>query len=258
MWNALKLFLGYKAKKTELLPDPVKAFWAKPIEDIMIPRSDIIAVSTSASFEEVLKKFLKTGLRWMPIYQNTLDTLKGVLSIHSVLSLRESSLRETTTGEIHWGRHLNQAFFAPTSMTVLEALRNLQHRHKAALIFVVDEHGGIEGLLSKGHILKALCSSCFEHVIEEEGEMIVEREPVWVIDGRMDLEAFEEELKAKHLFEEEGESRVNTVGGWLCSYVGRVPLKGEIIQHPSGFVFEIRQATPRKIHQIAILEVPTP
>lgn len=234
----------------KILSSPIDDFLETSVEDIMIPRSDIIAINYQLPFEEVVKKFLRTGLQWLPVFRDTLDTITGIVSIHCIISLKESDNEEN-----RWNRHLNQASFSPNSLTIREALHHFHHHHKNPVIFVVDEYGGIEGMLTKGHILKALSGLCMEEILEEE-EMIISRHPLWVINGRMDLETFKEELGYDSLFTDHDEARVNTIGGWLCSYIGRVPLTGEVISHSSGFIFEIRQATPRKIHQIAIRSFP--
>lgn len=246
-----RLFNRHNIAETSATQHPIDAFLAKSIEEIMLPRSDIIAVANNASFDEVVKNFLKTGFRWLPVYRETLDNITGLVSIQCILSLRESE-----NSEDRWNRHMNQAMFAPTSMTVREALQNFQHSNHVSIIFIVDEYGGIEGMVTKGQILRALCAIWTYDCTEEE--MIISRDPIWIINGRMDLETFEEELGALDFFNEEDENRVNTIGGWLCFYLGRVPLKEEIIAHPSGFTFKIRKATPRKIHEITILQMPEP
>jgi magnesium and cobalt transporter len=230
---------------------PIEEFLQTPVEEIMIPRSDIIAISSHSSFEEVITTFLKTGLKWLPVFRETLDTITGTVGIHCVLSLRESN-----TPEPRWNRHMNAPAFCPPCITVYEALHLIERDHKNTVLFVVDEYGGIEGMLTKGHLVKELFHRYTDDFTEEDQEMIISREPNLIINGRMDLEMFEEEFKTETLFNEDEENRLNTVGGWICSYLGRVPLTGEVISHPSGFTFEIREATPRKIHHIAILHMP--
>jgi magnesium and cobalt transporter len=223
-------------------------FFETSIEEIMIPRSDIVALSYQLSFEEIVKAFLKAGFRWLPVYRDTLDHITGVISIHSVLSLREAQ-----ASSMRWYRHLNHASFAPAAMTVREAINELYVNHSAAL-FIVDEHGGIQGMVTKGHVLKEFSSLYLSEFTEEES-LIVSKDP-WIIRGRMGLDDFLQEFEVDDLFTPEDEEKVSTIGGWLCSFLGRVPLKGEVIEHPSGFSFEIRQADPRKIYEIGVIQIP--
>lgn len=231
----------------------IEAFLQTPVSEFMIPRSDIAAVSTQASFDDVVKIFLKTGFQWLPVFRGTLDTIAGIISVHCILSLHEADHLENK-----WYRHMNTPLFCPPSMAVAEALRLMHNPHKAPMIFVVDEYGGIEGLLTKWQVMKGFFHLFSDDLIDEEEQMILARDPVPLISGRMDFEAFKDEFCCPDLLDNEMEGRVHTLGGWICAHLGRVPLTGEVIVHPSGFRFEIRQATPRKIHQIAVIGTPQP
>lgn len=221
-----------------------------PVNEVMIPRSDIQAVSCHASFEQVVSQFLQSGFQWLPVYRGTLDTIIGIISVHSMLALRESD-----NPEDKWPRHLNTPLFCPSSMSLKDAMTLMRYPHKAPALFVVDEHGGIEGMVPKWHIIKALFQ-LYDHDWVEQEQMILARTPVPLVNGRIELEAFCQEFSCPALLHMHDEHRVHTLGGWICTYVGRVPLTGEIIAHPSGFTFEIRQATPRTIHHIALLQTP--
>lgn len=235
------------SEKENILDD----FLDQTLDKVMIQRSDIVAIPTHMSCDDVVRKFLKTGFLWFPVFRDTLDTIAGIVSVHCMLSLRESS----DTSEHQWCRHLNAPTFCPSSVTVREALRTLQDHYKIPMLFIVDEYGGIQGIATKDHLLRALFN-VYVHDFSDEEEMILGRDPVWVINGRMNLEDFVEEFAAHPLLIPEEDDRINTVGGWICSYLGRVPLTGEIISHPSGWKFEVRHATPRQVHQIAILHSP--
>lgn len=228
-------------------PSSLDAFFALPISDIMIPRSDIVAVDIHTPLNELMTLFLKTNFQVLPVYRETLDHITGTISVRCLLSLLG------TENEDRWNRHLSMASFVPTSVTIKEAFQRMSKCHKDALLFIVDEHGGVEGMLTKNHILNALSAHCFDD--EEEDEAIADA-PFPLISGRMDIDTFAEEFETDTLFSEDDENKVNTIGGWLCSFLGRVPTKGEVISHPSGFVFEITKADPRKIHEITVLKRP--
>lgn len=229
-------------------------FLSCTLEDLMIPRSDIVAISSQVSFSEVVQTFLKKGFQWIPVYKETLDHVIGTISIHTVLALQKSEVQEK-----RWYKHVSPLFFAPSSMTAKEAIVQFHKTPRVSSIFVVDEYGGVEGMISSEHFFDALSISCVgDAVKDDDGEtMIISEDPLLIISGRMDLDMFQEEFGMENFFSPENIERVNTIGGWLCSILGRVPLNGEVITHESGFVFEIRQADPRRIHQITILQKPT-
>ena len=255
-FNSVKtIFNQVRSKEIEPPSKPdhrLDDFLDQTLDNVMIQRSDIVAIPNHMPCDEVVRKFLKTGFLWFPVFRDTLDTIVGLVSVHCILSLRESS----DASEHQWCRHLNAPTFCPTAMTVREALRTLQDHHKIPMLFVVDEYGGVEGIVTKDHLLRDLFES-YSNDFSDEEDMILGKNPVWIINGRMNLEDFAEEFKAAALLIQEDEGRIHTLGGWICAYVGRVPLTGEIITHPSGWTFEIRQANPRQVHQIALLQTPS-
>jgi magnesium and cobalt transporter len=254
-FDLIKKLLPLRNKKPQ---EPIPAtdnvledFLNQTLTNVMVPRSDIVAIPTHMSCEDVVHKFLKTGFLWFPVFRDTLDTIVGLVSVHCLLSLRDS----WDTSEHQWCRHLNAPTFCPSSMTVREALKTLRDHYKIPMLFVLDEYGGVQGIVTKDYLLRDFFHS-YIHNISDEEEMILGRNPVWIINGRMNLEDFMQEFDAHVLLTHEDDGRIHTLGGWICAYVGRVPLTGEIITHPSGWTFEVRQATPRQVHQIAILQSP--
>ena len=242
-----KLFTNSLPHKVEEKIGKFQALMADPVEEIMIPRSDIKGLSEKNSFTEVIEMFLKTGFYALPVYRQTLDHIVGIVTIHCILSLKES-----LKSEKNWAHYLSAPSFAPSSIKIGEALQRLQNYQH--FIFIVDEYGGIEGMVSKGRIVKKIVQEYFDMPSEDQ-EIILSKEPELTVSGRIDLEDFQREYGNLGLTEEE-ENRVNTLGGWICSFLGRVPLNKEVINHPSGFIFEIQKADSRRIHYIIIKNFP--
>ncbi len=263
MYSALrsvwkKIFSSQKKRDELLEKSPLckelEEFLASTLEDIMIPRSDIVAISSQVTFSEVVQIFLRTGFHWIPVYRETLDHVIGTINVHTVMALQKSEVHEKK-----WHRHISPLFFAPSSMTTQEAIVQFHKTPKVSSIFIVDEYGGVEGMVNSEHLFDALSMLCIGDAggNDDDDTMIISEDPLLIINGRMDLDMFQQEFEVEHFFSVEDAERVNTIGGWLCSILGRVPLNGEIITHESGFIFEIRQADPRRIHHITILQKPT-
>lgn len=220
----------------------------KSVKDIMIPRADMTALSVKSSFPDLVTMFLKNGFYAMPVYRETVDNIVGVVTIHMILSLRESLKKE---GD--WQRYMSPPSFAPTSMTLGEALQKLRTR-KNSMVFIVDEYGGIEGVVTRGMILKEI-SFMQNPKIDDEDTMVISRDPEIIISGKMDISDFEDEFSALRVAPEDRE-KINTIGGLICFVLGRVPLKGEIVKHQSGCIFEVREADSRRVHQVAVIKLP--
>jgi magnesium and cobalt transporter len=170
-----------------------------------------------------------------------------MISVHDILSLFAQKSTEP------WARKLNPVSFVPASMPALEAFLALSDQ-RAPFVLIVDEHGGVDGLASQKALLKALGSQF--GLWEEETEILEtvewsEQKGSYLIDGRLPLEAFEEEFNLSLQLSERGED-IETVGGLVCSLAGRVPLVKEVITHPKGVTFEILDADFRRIKRMAV------
>ncbi|MGL4371194.1 MAG: transporter associated domain-containing protein [Alphaproteobacteria bacterium] len=225
----------------------LKKIEALTVGDVMVPRADLIAVSKEDTLEEVLGRFLQARAQALPVFRSNLDDIIGMISVHDILSLLAQKSTEP------WARKLSSVSFVPASMPALEAFLALSDQ-RAPFVLIVDEHGGVDGLASQKALLKALGSQF--GLWEEETEILEtvewsEQKGSCLIDGRLPLEAFEEEFNIS-LQLSEREENIETVGGLVCSLAGRVPLVKEIITHPKGMTFEILDADSRRIKRMAV------
>lgn len=226
---------------------PAGALDALTLKEAMVPRADIIGASYELRIDDLVKLFLTTGFRAFPVYRDTKDHIVGVIEIHQVLLLLSGQYQEQT-----WQDRIRQVFFfASPSMPIKEALVHFQ-KEKNAFIMIVDEFGGIKGLTTRGKIIEYIVQDL--QIIESDDEIFAtsfREDGAPVVDGRVELETIEEEFATSLRIEEQD---VQTLGGLVCTIAGRVPMRGEIIEHPSsGLAFEIVEADQRRIKLIAIL-----
>jgi len=119
----------------------------------------------------------------------------------------------------------------------------------------VDEFGGIDGLVTIGDVIEAIVGEIDdEHDLDDDPQMLEVEDGVVVADARVDLEEFEERF-GMFLSDEEREE-IDTLGGLVFTIAGRVPVRGEILTHECGMVFEIIDADPRKINRLRIRDIP--
>jgi len=214
------------------------------LKDIMVPRTDILAVNDKLTLAEIRSLFLKTRFHALPVFKNKLDHIEGWIDIHTLF--------EDT--DIPWTEQIKPVFFAAASMSILEAILEIQQR-KLPFILVVDEYGGVDGLISRESMLGALIEhlKLFDHP-EERETVSYQEDGAPLLDARIRIESLLTILGPgiAPLIKEVAEE-IETVGGLVCHIAGRVPMKGEVIRHhPSGLVCEIIDADPRHVKRLSV------
>jgi putative hemolysin len=209
--------------------------------DIMVPRSRIDAVPRNASPEEVKTLLLESGHSRMPVYEGTLDSIVGYISAKDFLALaweRQLIVLEDLIRPIH---------FVPDSVSAPQLLRELQSRH-ASLAIVVNEHGGIVGLVTLEDLIEELVGEIFtEHEVPEE---LVRREPDGsaLIRGNAPIRAVNRELSID--LPEGGSS---TIAGLCTEIARRIPQRGTRLEVADGCEIEIVDASPRLVRLVRLL-----
>ena len=230
------------------------------VEDVMVPRADIIAVDDSVSIEELMRVFRKAEHSRLPVYRETLDDPRGMIHIRDLMSwITEEANGEDgldlgkvdltrRVGSINIAREL---IYVPGSMSVLDLLLKMQ-TSQLHLALVVDEYGGTDGLVSIEDLVEEVVGEIAdEHDVEEEPMIRVDPRLGLIVDARIPVEDLEEHLGVE-LVTDEQEEDIDTLGGVVFSITGRIPSRGELVHHPSGIEFEVLDADPRRIKRLRI------
>jgi CBS domain containing-hemolysin-like protein len=219
--------------------------------DIMVPRADIVAVPSDIDLAGLVKLMGEEGHSRLPVYRETLDDVSGMVHIKDVL------LCSTGERPFDLAALVRQVLFVAPSMRVLDLL--LQMRlSRAHMALVVDEFGGIDGLVTIEDVVEEIVGEIEdEHDVEEGPRLQTRPDGTIVADGRATIEAFEA-LVGPVLTEDEREADVNTLAGLVFALIGRVPARGELVRHPSGLSFEVLEADPRTIKRLKIRNLPAP
>ncbi len=213
--------------------------------DIMVPRVDIIALDVEMPFAEATKQIVEYGHSRVPIYRETLDDVLGMVHIKDLLPYAVDG-RTVTLGDIT--RKL--LFVAPT-MPLLDLL--LQMRlSRVHMAIVVDEFGGTDGLVTIEDVIEEIVGEIEdEHDDADRPKLVLRPDGTLLAPGRTPLTALEPYAKGA-LVPEGLEEGVTTVGGLVVALAGRVPARGEIVQHPLGFDFEVLDADPRRVKRVRL------
>lgn len=219
-----------------------------PASDVMIPRVDIVAVDASIGGQELLAKLADIQYSRVPVYKEQLDDVLGTIHIKDVISALAKGQELVIEDLIR-----DIPVIAP-SMSVLDLLLEMRHSRKH-MAMVVDEFGGIDGLVTVGDIIEAIVGHLEdEHDTDAQPALVIIDDRTIIVDSRYEAEEFEARY-GKILTEEERDDN-DTLGGLAFYMAGRVPERGEILTHSSGMQLEILDADSRRVHRIKISHIP--
>ena len=222
------------------------------IEHIMVPRTDIVSVRAETSIAAVVKLLVKEGHSRVPVYRESLDEVIGMVHIKDLAS---AILEQSADGvELNLEKAMRRVIFVAPSTRVLDLLLEMRVK-RTHMAMVVDEYGGIDGLVTIEDLVEQIVGEISdEHDEDEEPELSTQADGTVVADARVTLTDFVE--RYGQVFSGEESSELDTLGGLVFKLTGRVPSRGELVSHSSGIEFEILDADPRKIKRLRLRNLP--
>ncbi|MDF1719858.1 MAG: hemolysin family protein [Minwuia sp.] len=217
----------------------------KRIEDVMVPRADIVALELGLPLQDIVEGYLAAPHSRLPIFRDNLDDIVGILHIKDLVQLWGQS------GEVDIVPILRDPLVVPPSKPVTDLLVEMraQRRHFA---IVVDEYGGVDGLVTIEDLIEEVVGDIRdEHDTEEEPIFVEHEDGTIEVDSRYELEAFEARVDCDLLTDADDEE-IDTLGGFIFVTLGRVPKRGEVVRHDCGLEFEIADADPRRIKLLRV------
>jgi len=215
------------------------------VGEIRVPRADIVAVPADIVFADLVKMLIEAEHSRVPVYRETLDDVIGMVHIKDVLPYLAG--RE----DFALSKVLRRVLVVPPSKTVLDLLREMRAT-RTHMAVVVDEYGGVDGLVTIEDLVEQIVGEIDDEHDEVEGPMLVERSPgLFDAQGRLPVEDLEEKF-GRRLIDPEEDEDVDTLGGLIVAHLGRVPQRGELIEHASGLAFEVTDADPRRVKRVRI------
>lgn len=216
----------------------------RTIEDVMVPRVDIVAVDSESSLADVITVMTQSGHSRLPVYRETLDDAVGMVHIKDVLAWRGRD------DLFQLSKLLRRVLFVAPSMQVLQLLLEMR-ASRSHMALVVDEFGGVDGLITIEDLVEEIVGKISdEHDRNEEPSLREMPDGVLDADARVSVEALEGHVGA--LLSADERDEVDTLGGLVVSLAGRVPIRGELVRHPSGLEFEVLDADPRRIKRVRV------
>lgn len=224
-------------------------FESARVEDVMIPRAEIVAVELSTSLHDLIQIFAAEAHSRLPVYRETLDDPVGVVHIRDIVSeIARANGEETPEGDLPLERLRRDILFVPPSMPLADLMVKMQ-ASRTHLALVVDEYGGTDGLVSLEDLVEEIVGD-IEDEHDENVAMLVRRGRLaWEVDARMETDDFAEETGIELQLDDHD---VDTLGGVAFALAGRVPIRGEVLPHPAGVDLEILDSDVRRIHRLVV------
>lgn len=213
-----------RSDEREIIENVIE-FGTTTVREIMTSRVNIVAISTGSSLDEVLNLIREKGLSRMPIYDNDLDNILGVIHSKDVLPYINSDIERTT---INWRTIARKALFIPSTKKLDDLLRDFQ-QEKTHIAIVVDEYGGTEGLITLDDILEEIVGDITDEYDEMEEQLYTKfKNGVYVFDARIDLDDMEEILHCELTSDDDD---YETLGGLVYHLTERIPNVGERVYY---------------------------
>jgi CBS domain containing-hemolysin-like protein len=222
-------------------------FGDKLVREVMTPRPAIFAVPATTTLEVFLGLLREHNFSRVPVYSGSIDNVTGIAFAHDLLQITDEEARtRTVTGIQH------SAVFVPETKRVYELLREMQ-REKQHMRIVIDEYGGVSGLVTIEDLLEEIVGEIHD---EHEDDAEPQREPggVWLVPGNFPVaqltDLFGEQAGLSGL----GEAyEATTLGGLVSEIEGRIPLPGEVVQLESaGLRMEVVASTDRRVERLRV------
>src|SRR3954469_10052702 len=241
------------------------------IADVMVHRADIVAVKRDIPLGELMSLFESAAHSRLVVYNETLDDPEGIVHIRDLLAFMTARARTAKPSVAKRKKPLpagldlravdlalplgeagiiRKLLYVPPSMRAIDLLAQMQ-ASRIHLALVVDEYGGTDGLVSIEDIVEQIVGEIDDEHDSDEPPTIVRAGDAFIADARATLEDVRAMIGDAFVVGEAGEE-VETLGGYLVSFVGRLPVRGEVISGPGDFEIEVLDADPRRVKRMRI------
>lgn len=247
---------AFSATQRDILTKLVE-FGRLRVDDVMVPRADIIAIDITTPFEESMSVFKDAAHSRLPVYRGTLDDPVGMVHIKDLMAVLADHPRSAAPMDLPKLKQLRrEVLCVPPSMPLAELLVRMQTTH-IHMALVIDEYGGTDGLLTIEDLVEEIVGDIEdEHDIDTSPHLIRVADGTFLADARLEIPEFEEKT-GLDLTPDDWDEDVDTLGGLVFSLLGRVPQRGEVVRHPSGYELQVIDADPRRVKRLRVCPLPT-
>ena len=219
-------------------------FGEQTVDDVAVPRGEIVAIDETASFAEIVAIFADAGHSRLPVYRETLDEVIGMIHIKDVFAVLAVGTPPPPLIDL-----IRQPLYVPQSMDALDLLADMRAK-RTHLAIVIDEYSGTEGLVTFEDLVEEIVGEVEdEHDDEPEPLIVAAPDGAWDVDARAELDDIGEVIDPRLA---EVDEDVDTIGGLAAVLAGHVPAVGEILTHGSGWRLEISDSDEKRVHRVRL------
>ncbi|MCX5834380.1 MAG: hemolysin family protein [Deltaproteobacteria bacterium] len=208
--------------------------------EVMVPRTDILAIRSKAPIEEIIELIIQHGHTRIPLYSGSIDNIIGILNVKDLLKFWSRPIRQEEILSI-----LRKPYFIPETKNIHLLLHELKEK-KLHMAIVIDEYGGTSGLVTLEDLIEEIVGEIRDEHDQEEEKFVELPDGYTLVDSRVEIEAFEH-----HFGVEIPRGKYETFGGFILDTVKRIPMTGDVIQH-DGLEMVIASADERSIKKVRI------
>jgi CBS domain containing-hemolysin-like protein len=211
------------------------------VREIMVPKSDMVALEVSTPLDKIIEVFAREGCSRIPIYEDNLDNIIGVVHAKDILKYWNKNERPRDIRPL-----LHPPYFVPEGKKLIDLLQEFrQKRPKMAI--VIDEYGNVDGLLTMSDVVEEIIGDIVgEDEAAGEEEIVQEGEGLYSVDPRLSIDEFSEKFGV-----EIPEGNYDTIGGFITCRMERIPESGETMEY-NGVLFEIAEADKKRISKLMV------
>jgi CBS domain containing-hemolysin-like protein len=218
-------------------------------KEVMTPRADVVALELGAGYREVMDLITHEKFSRIPVYDGTMDHVKGILHVMSLMGLPEEAVQEN----FRLADYIREVYFVPRTKKIGELMREFRQR-QVHMAIVVDEYGGVSGIVTLEDILEEIVGEIHDEDEIEMQRIVKEGEGVYRIDPVASLSEVKEEI-GLDLHPEDEDVSIDTVGGFILYVHGRVPAQGDHVRFEN-YDFEILEMDANKIEGVRLTVLP--
>ena len=210
------------------------------VKEAMIQRLDMVAIDIEDSYDEIIELFKSEKLSRLPVYQESIDDIVGILNIKDIIFLSDEEIENFDIKD-----YVREAFFTYEFKKITQLLEEMK-KEKTQMAIVVDEYGGTAGLLTIEDLVEVIVGDIDDEYDEEEEEIVKINDNEYLVEGSTKISDVNEQLGINLESEE-----FDSIGGFIIGYLKRIPEENEIIE-VEDVKFKVESIDKNRINKIRI------